>query len=188
MFHYIHFPQPFFQQPIHKLKKQQHMKTKTTVITISPGKILLLLPVAGLIAASFYFGTGYAIAGGLALLQLATVWYIIDLKNKYKKMGLPESKADLLVLAIERSESISDSLGISDKRNSEIVECVHKAFKETDKLTEGAEIMSREAKHPNELWYMGFLANHIKTSSEMQAHKMMMLGKLFGGMEDKENH
>jgi len=63
---------------------------------------------------------------------------------------------NLNVIEVSKSNSINESLGITDERRNELIKTIMRAEIDADSVTSVAEIVSKECKHPNELFFIAF--------------------------------
>jgi len=63
---------------------------------------------------------------------------------------------NLNVIELSKSNSVTESLGINDERRNELIKAIMRAEIDADSVTGVAEIISKECKHPNELFFIAF--------------------------------
>jgi hypothetical protein len=102
----------------------------------------------------------------------------MKIKNLFKKRSYPESSATLEVLVITpKAKKLSDVLGISDKRNDEMLHIILKEYNKEPDLSEVLATLSKIAKHPNELAYMCYLLGGFVQRKKQEAELITSLLK-----------
>lgn len=85
---------------------------------------------------------------------------IMDLKKIAPKDYLKVVQID------DETDSMPEALGITEERQKQLVDAAVAAYKGTHKFSAAMEMVSREAKHANELGYIVFVLTDIRAQNQ----------------------
>lgn len=57
----------------------------------------------------------------------------------------------------EKTDSLNNALGVTEERTAELIEKMLNLFAKSDNIAQLGEILSKECKHPNELYMLGVM-------------------------------
>jgi hypothetical protein len=80
---------------------------------------------------------------------------------------------NLNVIEVSKSNSVTESLGITEERRTELIKTIMRAEIDGDCVTSVAEIISKECKHPNELFFIAFTYGYKVADMSSMERKMM---------------
>ena len=104
--------------------------------------------------------------------------------SKKKEVKLPDNSEYLKIKIIDDTEqTISASLGITDKRKQFLIDLVHAEMKEHDNIVEIMVNLSNHVTHQNELGFAIYaLAQHLEKECQNPIVRIMgIIGKKFDG-------
>lgn len=79
--------------------------------------------------------------------------------------------------------SLTDGLGITEKRKDELVKAINLAFVTSDNLVQAAAVVSKECAHANELFFVSCVLTHRMRDQNENPHALIM--KMLMGREKK---
>lgn len=109
---------------------------------------------------------------------------IYQWSSKKKEVKLPDNSEYLKIKVIDdAAETISGTLGITDKRKQFLIDLVHAEMKDNENIVEIMVNLSNHVTHQNELGFAIYvLSQHLWKESQNPIVKIMgIIGKKFDG-------
>lgn len=79
---------------------------------------------------------------------------------------------NLDVIELSKSSSVTESLGITGERRNELIKTIMRAEIDADSITGVAELISKECKHPNELFFIAFSYGYKVADMNLMERKL----------------